>query len=80
MTSPNSIFFEKNYNSGGVVANETAANARTAHVRILRDAQHASALDVPFIPSPLDSKITAAIAQSPATGTDLGSAATKSSH
>ena len=52
VTSLNSIFLEKNYNSGGVVANETAANSRTAHVRILHDAQHASALDIPFIPSP----------------------------
>ena len=52
VTSPNSIFLEKNYNSGGVVANETATNARTAHVRILHDSQHASALDLPFVDKP----------------------------
>jgi len=52
VTSPNSIFFEKNYNSGGVVANETVTNARTAHIHILHDAQHSSVLDVPFVPSP----------------------------
>jgi putative CocE/NonD family hydrolase len=52
VTSPNSIFFEKNYNSGGVVANETAANARTAHVRVFHDVQHASALDVPLVTAP----------------------------
>src|SRR5207245_6592076 len=52
VTSPNSIFFEKNYNSGGVVANETAKDARTAHIRILHDAEHASVLDVPIAPAP----------------------------
>jgi len=49
-TAPNSIFFEKNYNSGGVVANETAKDARTAQIRILHDAEHASVLDVPIAP------------------------------
>jgi putative CocE/NonD family hydrolase len=52
VTSPNSIFLEKNYNSGGVVANETATNARTAHIRVLHDEQHASALDVPLVAAP----------------------------
>jgi len=52
VTSLNSIFFEKNYNSGGVVANETAHDARTAHVRILHDAEHASVLDAPIAPAP----------------------------
>ena len=52
VSAPNSIYFEKNYNSGGVVANETAKDARTAHVRILHDAEHASVLDVPIAPSP----------------------------
>jgi predicted acyl esterase len=52
VSAPNSIYFEKNYNSGGVVANETAKDARTAHVRILHDGQHASVLDVPIASSP----------------------------
>jgi putative CocE/NonD family hydrolase len=52
ISAPNSIYFEKNYNSGGVVANETAKDARTAHVRILHDAEHASVLDVPMAASP----------------------------
>src|SRR5438309_4214411 len=52
ISAPNSIYFEKNYNSGGVVANETAKDARTAHVRILHDAEHASVLDVPIAPTP----------------------------
>jgi len=46
--SPNSIFWQKNYNSGGVVADETAKDARTAHVKIYHDAQHASAIDLPL--------------------------------
>ena len=36
----NSIQFQKNYNSGGDVADETAASARTVHVRIYHDAAH----------------------------------------
>jgi putative CocE/NonD family hydrolase len=48
VTSPNSIYLEKNYNSDGVVATETAKDAKTARVRILRDAQHASILDLPI--------------------------------
>lgn len=48
VSSPNSPGFEKNYNSGGVVANETAKEARTAHVRVLHDAEHASTLKLPM--------------------------------
>jgi putative CocE/NonD family hydrolase len=43
----NSIGFEKNYNSGGVVAEETVQSARTAHVTLLHDADHPSALELP---------------------------------
>jgi putative CocE/NonD family hydrolase len=43
----NSIGFEKNYNSGGVVAEETLQSARTAHVTLLHDADHPSALELP---------------------------------
>src|SRR5437667_10596521 len=46
--SPNSIFWQKNYNSGGVVADETAKDTRTAHVQIYHDTQHASTIEVPF--------------------------------
>jgi putative CocE/NonD family hydrolase len=46
--SPNSIFWQKNYNSGGVVADETAKDAHTAHVKIYHDAEHASAIDLPL--------------------------------
>ncbi len=51
VTAPNSIYLEKNYNSDGVVATETGKDAKTAHVRILHDGQHASALDVPVAPA-----------------------------
>ena len=48
VTSPNSIFSQKNYNSGGVVAEETSAMAKAAHVTIYHDSQHASALTLPL--------------------------------
>jgi predicted acyl esterase len=45
----NTIYFEKNYNSGGVVPNETAKDAKTAHVTILHDAQHPSFIELPIV-------------------------------
>jgi hypothetical protein len=48
VTAPNSIAYEKNYNSGGIVAQETAKDARTAHVKIHHDAEHASSIEVPL--------------------------------
>jgi len=48
ISSINSSGFEKNYNSGGVVADETAKDARTAHVTLWHDAQHPSALEIPL--------------------------------
>ena len=47
---PNSIYAQKNYNSGGVVADETAKDARTAHVTLLHDAAHPSFLEIPYEP------------------------------
>ncbi|MES2452404.1 MAG: CocE/NonD family hydrolase [Pseudomonadota bacterium] len=44
----NSRMFEKNYNSGGDVANETGKDARTVTVKLYHDAQHPSALSVPI--------------------------------
>jgi putative CocE/NonD family hydrolase len=44
----NSTELEKNYNSGGVVADETARDARTAHVTLYHDAEHPSALEIPL--------------------------------
>ena len=46
----NSIYFQKNYNSGGVVADETAKDARIAHVVLYHDAEHPSALEIPIVP------------------------------
>ena len=48
VSSPNSIGWQKNYNSGGVVAEETAKDARTAHVKIHHDADHPSAIEMPL--------------------------------
>ncbi len=41
-------FAEKNYNSGGCVAEETVADARPVGVRLFHDHQHPSALYVPL--------------------------------
>jgi putative CocE/NonD family hydrolase len=49
LTSPNSIFMEKNYNSGKVVATESGADARVAHVTIYHDAAHPSSLELPLV-------------------------------
>ncbi len=49
VSSPNSIQLEKNYNSGGVVADETAKDARTAHITLYHDAEHPSALEIPVV-------------------------------
>ncbi len=47
--SPNDPGLEKNYNSGGVVADETAKDAHTAHIVIYHDAQHPSTLEIPVV-------------------------------
>lgn len=47
--SPNSIQLEKNYNSGGVVAEESGKDARTAHVSLYHDNQHESYLVTPVV-------------------------------
>jgi uncharacterized protein len=45
----NSSGSEKNYNSGGIVAEETAKDAKTAHVTLLHDAEHPSTLKLPIV-------------------------------
>jgi putative CocE/NonD family hydrolase len=45
----NSIFLQKNYNSGGVVAEESAQDARTAHVTLYHDEKHPSYLELPIV-------------------------------
>jgi putative CocE/NonD family hydrolase len=46
---PNTPSVEKNYNSGGVVTMETAKVAKTAHVTLVHDAEHQSALELPVV-------------------------------
>ena len=46
VTAVNSILWQKNYCSGGVVAEETAKDARTCHVQVYHDAQHASTIQL----------------------------------
>lgn len=48
LSCPNSIRWEKNYNSGGVVAEESGKDARPAHISVHHDAQHPSFLEVPL--------------------------------
>ena len=47
--SINSTGTEKNYNSGGDVASETAKDARTAKITLLHDDSHPSALELPIV-------------------------------
>ncbi len=49
LTCPNSIQFEKNYNSGKIVAAESGKDAQTAHITLYHDAQHPSFLEIPVI-------------------------------
>jgi len=49
LSCSNSIYQQKNYNSGGVVANESGKDARVAHVTVYHDAQHPSALEIPVV-------------------------------
>nr|MBA3385491.1 CocE/NonD family hydrolase [Chthoniobacterales bacterium] len=48
VSSPNSIGWQKNYNAGRVVAEETAQDARTVHVKIHHDADHPSTIEMPL--------------------------------
>jgi len=45
--SPNTIQLERNYHSGGVVARETARDAKVAHLQLLHDREHRSVLSLP---------------------------------
>jgi hypothetical protein len=49
ITCPNSIYAQKNYNSGGVVAEESEQDARTAHVTLYHDGEHPSFLELPIV-------------------------------
>ena len=47
LTTPNPIYFEKNYNSDGAVSEESGKDARTAHITIYHDEKHPSFLEIP---------------------------------
>jgi len=49
VNSPNSIYLEKNYNSGGVVTEESSKDAHTAHITVYHDAEHPSSLELPLV-------------------------------
>ena len=46
---PNSIYIQRNYNSGGDVAAESGKDARTAHVTLYHDAEYPSFLEIPVV-------------------------------
>ena len=48
ITAVNSISWQKNYCSDGVVAEETAKDARTCNVQVYHDAKHPSAIQLPL--------------------------------
>ncbi len=45
----NTIYLEKNYNSGGIVAEESGRDARTAHVTLYHDKVHPSYVELPIV-------------------------------
>jgi len=47
--SPNSIYIQKNYNSGGVVAEESAKDAQTAHITLYHQLEYPSCLEIPLV-------------------------------
>jgi hypothetical protein len=49
VSCPNSIYIEKNYNSGGRVEGESGRDARVAHVVVYHDRKHPSALGIPIV-------------------------------
>jgi hypothetical protein len=49
INSPNTIYLQKNYNSGGVVAAESGKDARIAHVNLYHDTDHPSYLELPLV-------------------------------
>jgi putative CocE/NonD family hydrolase len=49
INSPNSIFIQKNYNGGGVVAAESNQDARVATVTVYHDANRPSHLELPVV-------------------------------
>jgi putative CocE/NonD family hydrolase len=48
VTAVNSILWQKNYCSGGIVAEETAKDAHACSVQVYHDAEHPSAIQLPL--------------------------------
>jgi putative CocE/NonD family hydrolase len=48
LSAPNHTLLEKNYHSGGVVAQESGKDARTAHITLYHDREHPSHLELPI--------------------------------
>jgi putative CocE/NonD family hydrolase len=48
VTAVNSILWQKNYCSGGIVSEETAKDAHTCSVQVYHDAEHPSAIQLPL--------------------------------
>jgi uncharacterized protein len=48
VTAMNSILWQKNYCSGGIVADETTKYAHTCNVQVYHDAEHPSAIQLPL--------------------------------
>lgn len=49
LNCPNSIYVQKNYNSGGAVEKESGKDARTAHITLYHDSEHPSSLEIPIV-------------------------------
>lgn len=47
--SPNSIYAQRNFHSGGDVARETATDASVAHLELLHEGAHRSVLSLPIV-------------------------------
>lgn len=51
LRAPNSIYVQKNYNSGQPLPGESGKDARTCHVQLHHDAAHPSFLELPVVPA-----------------------------
>ena len=52
ITCPNSIYFQKNYVAGGVVAEESGRDAHVTHVALYHDHTHPSYGEIPIAAAP----------------------------
>lgn len=49
---PSGTYYERNYQAGGVVADETPADARVGTLRLVHDATHVSQLELGLVARP----------------------------